>query len=524
MRLLGLSCLALVTALPAQVPSGFWTAWGGAPSAGVVCGTAASGQSLGSFPFASTQFQSTGPLVATIITPPFVAKHMTGLVLVSDMGSIAAYGPGGLALTTPLSFSFGTSALGIIRPLGLLAVRPNGNVVATTATFPPVATEYTIAGTLVRTYNLPYNLVTIPGPVPSQTSDFVPARLVSSPSGTVWVASGSGRYFGLEPNGNLVGPFEAAVGNVEKLECDPQGRLWFLGQGPQFGAYTLARFDAPGVLGVSTALTSVESFDVDGCGRPHILRRAGATGLEVQVRDPSTLGLLDTVPLATGAVAGVITLGLAAEIVMDTVNNYWVRQEGASDLYRPDGSLIASGWDCSAQAGARFRQIDAGDGTGLHLVSVIDRGGDADLDGFANGVELESGSDALDPLSTPTSLSLGAPLVVGGLVSVNGSWPQFGGMPYAVGLSGGTSGLSLGPGTCLRLALSADSVFDTWLLVAPLVSGAIGNLSATGAFTMSFALPPFPVGNLSVFAAAVVGDASGGPAQAVSLPLALTLP
>ena len=525
MRVIVAACL-MVTVGSGQVPQGLLTAAGSAPGGvptGAFCLTDASGAAT-SWNWTPTVTPLSGVFTANLLTPPCVVKHMSGLSLIADAGQFEAYGPTGVVLTTPLTTSFGNGALFVYSPLGYMAVKPDGNVWLTTATFPGQLTELTLTGQVVQTVNLPAPTSTFTGPngQTSITADFIPKLIDSDSQGNVWVG-GNDRVVRVSAGG-VVSPLLTIPGNgVDTMDVDPSGRLWVLSQAGTSSA-TLYRVNAQSTITLTLPVPNTRTFDIDGCGRLHLLVAQGVSNAVVEVREGLSGAVVDTLQLGTPPSLLSPGLGLEPDLMLDTDGGFWVRNDALIDRFDRTGALTASLTDC-ASGGARANQLHAGDATGIHLASVIDRDSDADADGVANARELELGFDPFDSTSTPYQLTLVGQPLVGGTLSIAATIPPDAGLFYGIGASLGTDGIAVPPTFCPLVPLSNDAFFSFWLQLTTttnLVSGAFGVLDATGSATMSVPLPGVSLGGVQLSFALLT--LSGGDVATVTDALTVPLP
>jgi len=276
------------------------------------------------------------------------------------------------------------------------------------------------------------------------------------------------------------------------LDVDPTGRPWVLvrrvpgaGQPP---SGTLARLDVNGVPDLLVPLPDRPlAFDLDGCGRPHVLLGDVTSSQEICVFDPLSGSVVRTIAVGSGQYL---------RMAIDTARHYWLTLQSrpALRVLDPLGTPTTTIF-----TGATPMDPNVGDPTGLHLVSVLDRSGDSDLDGVVNADELDLGSDPLDPASTPPVLQvLGVPSA-GGVFTLWSFIPQEAGFPYAMGASLGSQGFSLMPHDCRRVPLDPDPLLGFWLgpgnLWASNVSGVLdptGNVFTVTEGTFPPAPPYFP--------------------------------
>lgn len=518
-----LSLLALVPlAAPASaqlplVPSGLWGASSAAGPTGAVCRIEGAGPPT-TFPWTPTVTPLTGPVTGDLITPPCVAKHMAGVVLVADAGRFDAFATAGPAFGVPLTTSFGSpGAFEVYAPLGLLAVKPDGNVWVTTSTYPPFLTEVSVTGAVVQPVPLPGGLTSLPGPTgPILVAEFVPERLVADGLGVCWVGSDAD-LVRVAPDGTTTVLLDAPGGELSGLDVDPLARPWILADGGTPQA-TLHRLLPDAASDLAVPVPGASAFDLDACGRPHVL-----VGASLQVRDGATGALVEVRSLAGAPTLAFPLPGQPPRLTVDPDGGAWVRSVGLIDRFDADGTLVFSTSDCQPGV-AQSARLDAGDATGLHLAAVLDRDGDADQDGVPNGRELELGTDPFDAADRPARLQVTTPPTVGGTLTLAASLPGEAGRPYLVAAARGTAGIPLGPASCRVVPLALDGLFQVWLqqVATGAAVGAFGLLDPAGAATVSVALPPTALGGLEAYFALVTLE--GGRVREISDATRVVLP
>ncbi|MAG57828.1 MAG: hypothetical protein CMJ83_16210 [Planctomycetes bacterium] len=441
--------LVVAGSVSAQVPQFYWNGWtlGIGPGCGV-CIYNQAGTQVGGFPLG-------------LFSGAEVAKHPSGTVMVADSGAgtITAYTLGGAVA------SFAAAGVAYV------AAHPSGDVLGLTQGFllgPTVLTRYNLVG--VAQWSTTLGVV-------------LPAGVRCDSVGNAWVADAlGGTLEWVDPAGVITGPITLPVaGQITEFDVDASGQCWVLvvAQGAATG--NLIAVDLTGAITFNLGLNSNPAgFALDACGRPHVLNSL-ALPQTVDVIDPGLGGVVATTVLSTTDPHDAIAI--------DTQGNYWLSaiQLAGIAIFDKSGTRIGV-----VNGGAIPVKSSAGDTTGLRLVSVIDRTGDSDLDGFPNDREIALGSDPLDPGSVPLLLQVGGTVGAGSTYTVTGTVPSETGFPYVTGLSVGTGGIPLGTPDCRVIPLDFDALLLWWLSPASnaIATGQSGILDATGAGTVTVMLPP----------------------------------
>jgi hypothetical protein len=187
----------------------------------------------------------------------------------------------------------------------------------------------------------------------------------------------------------------------------------------------------------------------------------------------------------------------------------------------PSGAKLANVSPANPPTG-----FSAGDRTGVHLVSVTDRLGEADLDGFTNDDELKVGTNPLDTLSAPVlSYYSGIP-APGSSFTVSATISTEASYGFICGASLGTAGLWLGQVDCRTIPLSFDAALLYWLSPANTLATTpiTGVLDATGTGTVTVTIPPGPsLSGITLFFDVVTISPFTGGASTITWPVGVAL-
>ena len=338
------------------------------------------------------------------------------------------------------------------------------------------------------------------------------------------VIDSAGRVVTLETpttGSSRVRAYDAVSGALlfERAGCALQSRIWPRPGGgfvvTQLDDATIAPWSGFTIAMLDTALQTIGGFSTS----PEFLPTHVVEGLDGRIHAAHGVSTTGTALVRTYATSGAVLAeaGIQAgprSLTLDgkgrlIVSSYGAHATGGSPvvLDKFDRNLVPF-WSASLGTTTNLgtsRML--GDPTGLLYCLVTDPGGDLDGDARPNGAELAAGTDPLDPLSTPASITPSGSLTPGATYTLDLNAPEDAGMPYqwAWTFSGEATPLAMiGGGDWRSIELSPIDatggldllyLYSTTLLGAGLFTGTSGTLSANGSATTTVTAPS--IGGLS---------------------------
>ncbi len=423
-----------------------------------------------------------------------MAKHQDGTVRCLNIAGPAAE----LAELVP-----DQSGVGSVIPIPFahdLCVDGSGHVwVATGGLFWPLVIEQrdSTGAAIISSWTLP-------------AGSLASTSMTAAPNGHVWVLAQDGLYE-LDPAGSApTSPVSTTpTGAVVAAEVDHQGNVWTLVDRTGGGRW-LVRHDGGMTQLAAVNLDNAVAFCLDGDGNPRVL---------VDDVVKQTVWYYDRAlnPIRSNTAAP--QPGMFQSLIVDWEGNTWFTAPGVGGevlVQRVDGSTRATipGNPATAQHGDR---------TGLHLMAVLDRNGDADGDLVSNATEVSLGSDLLDPLDPPLVQATNPTPVPGEQIVIFAATNDTPGFTCIIAAAEGLQGFPVvDPG--MSVPLSFDWLLAYWLSPQnTLATNVYGTLDGTGSSFSNVVVPnlPFLVGQSFHFCAVTL-DLSGAPSQ-ISTPLTVTV-
>lgn len=389
-------------------------------------------------------------------------KHADGSVWAADTGAFKL-----------VQFVNTGNGLGLDIPVWMitnLCTDPSGNLwTSSGALFVPITIEKRDS-----------NGALLPPPsswtLPATAINVVDMR--SDASGNIWIHAIDGLHR-IDTAGVLTGPLTPGLaGTIMQMTVDHHDEVWTLvDDGVRVWLIHLdGNLNVLGQLMIDDAV----DFALDGNGNPRVLRDIGT-------RQDLTYYTRSFNPVVTYQVSAIS--GTFGSIAIDWAANTWLAGLGGN------GTEI---FDCAGQSrgtiGGTPSAASTGDRTGLHLITVLNRAGDADGDGVNNDRELFLGADLLDPLKPPQLLASNPTPTLNEVITITMPTTDPQGYGYIIAASETQGGFEIVP-QCQNVPLNpTDLLLAFWLdpVANFLATGVYGTLDVLGTGQSTVTIPDYP--------------------------------
>lgn len=326
--------------------------------------------------------------------------------------------------------------------------------------------------------------------------------MMSDPNGLIYAHAQDGLYkidpAGPPPSSPLT---TAPAGTVVRFRIDHDDNVWTLIDDAG-GSRRLVRHDGNMVQLASRLIQDAVTFALDGNGYPRVLRDDGVS---------QTISFYDRDIVAVQNYVADMNTGTYESLAVDWAGRTWFTDTslfGKIHVQRCDGTPHATILATSPSSAHQ------GDRTGLHLMTVLDPGGDADGDLIINTREVYLGADLLDPAIPPQLQSTSTTPGLGTGITVSMTTTDPPGYGYVIAASESANGFPLVP-PCVNAPLSFDFLLQFWIgSNNVLAQNVVGTLDASGAAASQVLVPNHPpLVGASFFFGGVTTDLLGLPSQ-----------